>query len=543
MELSTYQLRRALAAGACSTATILVACGSGGNGDSASVQPLSLAERCPTLAGTTLDATTTISTASLISGSFTPPGSTTALTGVPEVCRVVGVAKPTADSNINFEVWLPTSTWNKKYLSSTEGGLHGSISYGDMRNSVLRGYATASTDTGHSAADANWMINHPERVIDAGYRGKHLQTVAAKATIKAFYGQAPEKSYMAGCSGGGRQSLMELQRYPDDYDGYVIGAPANNWTGQSTYWALMNQAFNDPASKIPDAKIPAIKAATLAQCDAIDGVTDGIISDPRVCNFNADVLACPAGQDTNQCLTAPQLTALKKVLQGPRDSSGRQLFPPNQVGAETDNNNWSFFITSDAGPRNFLGRQVFGMLYNVPPANYDVMSFDFDTDPKLLVAQLGGILDATNPDLRVQKSKGIKVLHYHGWQDAALSPPESINYYEKVIASMGGLAQTQDFYKLYMVPGMVHCSGGPGPNHFGQPHVSNVPAATAREDIIKALEEWVEKGQAPDTIIATKHTNDDPTRPALLRRPLCPYPKVQKYIGGDPAAASSFACQ
>lgn len=543
MKVKHIRRSRVLAAGVCSTATLLGACGGGGDGSSSPPsQPLSLTEKCPTLTGAALDATTTITSASIISGSFTPPGSTTPLTGIPEVCRVVGVAKPTSDSNINFEVWMPTSSWNKKYLSSTEGGLHGSISHSDLLLSVLRGYASASTDTGHTAADANWMINHPERVIDAGYRGKHLQAVAAKASINLFYGQAPEKSYIAGCSGGGRQGLMELQQFPDDYDGYVIGAPANNWTGQSTYWALENQVFNDPASKIPDSKLPAIQAATLAQCDAIDGLTDGIISDPRVCNFNPDVLTCPQGQDSDQCLSVPQVSALKKVLQGPRDSSGRQLFPPDQVGAETGGN-WSFFITSDAGPRNFLGRQVFGMLYNIPPVNYDVMSFNFDIDPKLLSSQLGAILDATNPDLHAQKSKGIKVLHYHGWADAALSPPESINYYEKVIASMGGLAQTQDFYKLYMVPGMTHCGGGPGANHFGQPHNASVPAASAQEDIIKALENWVEKGQAPDTIIATKYTNDDPTKPALLRRPLCPYPKVQKYVGGDPAVASSFVCE
>lgn len=518
---------------------------SGCGGDDGSIpneasSPQSISERCQALTGTAVDSITTVTSASIVSGSFTPPDGQAALTGLPEMCRVVGVIKPVPESNIKFEVWMPT-VWNKKFLSSFEGGFGGAVRYPDLLADATRGYTTAGTDDGHSAADLGWMINQRERVVDFGYRAKHLQTTAAKALIKTFYGAAPAKSYFAGCSGGGREGMMELQRYPDDYDGYVIGAPANNWTGQTTYWALMNQSFVDPASVIPDGKLPAIQAATLAQCDAVDGVKDNIIADPRACTFNPDVLACTAGQDSNQCLTPPQLTALKSIYKGPRDSGGRQLFPADEIGAETYNGNWSSFITSPLGARTSLGKlTVGGMLYN--RLDYDVMSFDFDRDPALLKAQLGPILDATNPDLRAQKAKGIKVIHYHGWADAALAPRESINYYERVMSSMGGLAPTQEFYKLYMIPGMVHCAGGPGPHSLGQPLSTVSATATAKDDFIKALEQWVENGIAPDVMTATKYENDDPKRAVLLKRPICPYPKVQKYVGGDPSVESSFAC-
>lgn len=547
---------------------LVVGCGGGGDGGGQvgvmsppagggnanpppATQPISLQEKCGTLAGAALDATTMITSASVVSGSFTPPGGTAPVTGVPESCRLVGVAKPVPGSNINFEVWLPTSNWNQKFLSAFEGGLAGYINYPSVLQSLARGYATAGTDIGHvdpaGGTGGDWIVDHPERVTDFGHRGKHIQTVAAKAAIQLFYGAPPAKSYFAGCSGGGREGLMELQRYPDDYDGYVIGAPANNWTGQTTRWAWDNQALANPASQIPSAKLPALKAATLAQCDAVDGVTDGIITNPRACTFNPDVLECAAGTDTNACFTAPQVTALKKIYQGPRDSASRQLFPGSEIGAEDDANpapsNWDFFIT---GPiiRMTLGFWTYGrMLHNL--TDWDPLNFNFDTDSALMQSVLGPKINATNSDLRIQKAKGIKIIHYHGWADAALSPQESINYYQSVVAQAGGIDKAQEFYKLYMVPGMVHCGGGPGPNvfgPFGNAGDTYIPNGTAKNDMIKALEDWVEKGQAPDTITATKYINDDIRSPVVMKRPLCPWPKVQKYVSGDPNIESSFVC-
>lgn len=473
-------------------------------------------------------------------GSFTPPAAATPIANVPRFCRVAGVARPTVDSHINFEVWLPTANWNSKYLSVGEGGLHGTINYAGLADGLRRGYATASTDTGHSAADRWWMVGHPEKVIDAGHRGKHLQTVAAKALIKAYFDEAPKYSYHAGCSGGGRQGLMSLQRYADDFDGYVIGAPANNWTGQTTNWINKIQATADAASVIPAAKLPAIQAAVAAQCDKRDGLADGIISDPGRCQLNLDVLACVAGkEETAACLTPPQLTALKRIYRGPVDSAGRQLFPGEAPGTD---------VIAANGP-NLVDRlgaaTVSGLVYN--RTDWDARSFNFDTDAKVMEEKIGAIFNANDADLRAQKANGIKVIQYHGWVDQALPPGESINYYERVMAKMGGVAQTHDFYRLFMAPGMAHCQGGPGPNRFGQSGGGSVgplaPRSTASDDVVKALERWVEEGIAPDQLIATKYTNDEITEPVVSRRPLCPYPQVQKYNGsGDPNAASSFSC-
>jgi feruloyl esterase len=472
-------------------------------------------------------------------GSFTPPGATTPIADVPGFCRVSGIARPSTDSHINFELWLPTANWNTKYLSVGEGGLHGTINYAGLVDGLRRGYATASTDTGHSAADRWWMVGHPEKVIDAGYRGKHLQTVAAKAVVKAYYDEAPKRSYHAGCSGGGRQALMSLQRYPGDFDGYVIGAPANNWTGQTTNWINKGLATADPASVIPAAKLPAIQAAVTAQCDKLDGLTDGIISDPGRCQFKPDVLACSGAKDDSACLTPPQIAALKRIYKGPVDSAGRQLFPGEEPGTD---------LVAASAP-NFVDRlgaaTVSGLVYS--RTDWNPRSFDFDVDPKVMEEKIGGIFNANDADLRVQKAKGIKVIQYHGWVDQALSPGESIRYYDRVMKHMGGVAATHDFYRLFMAPGMAHCTGGPGPNRFGQSGGGSVgplvPASTANDDVVKALERWVEQGTAPDQLIATKYENDVITGRVLSRRPLCPHPQVQKYKGsGDPNAASSFSC-
>ncbi len=519
----------------------LFAAGSGGDVAAAAEGSCSVAALQTALGrGPALDGNISLVAASPIEGSFTPPGATAPLTGFPGLCRVAGVAKPSRDSEINFEVWLPNGSWNSKYLSVGEGGLHGTINYAGLADGVRRGYATASTDAGHSAADRWWMVGHPEKVIDAGYRGKHLQTIAAKAVIRAHYDEAPRWSYHAGCSGGGRQALMSLQRYPGDFDGFVIGAPANNWTGQTTNWINKALAFADAASVIPAEKLPAIQAAVAAQCDAIDGVSDGIVSDPRRCSFNPDALACsPAKENGPKCLTPPQLAALKRIFRGPVDSKGKQLFPGEEFGTD---------ILAASG-QNFvdrLGATTVGGLV-LDRTDWDFRKFDFDRDSKMMEAKIGRIFNATDANLRAQKAKGIKVIQYHGWADQALSPGESIDYYERVVASMGGVAETQAFYRLFMAPGMAHCGGGPGPNKFGQSGGQSVAplvtGSTASDDVVKALERWVEEGIAPDRLIATKYRNDAVTEPALIRRPLCPYPQVQKYNGtGDPNVASSFSC-
>jgi feruloyl esterase len=490
--------------------------------------------------GPALEGNISLTAAIAINGSFTPPGAAAPLMDLPAVCRVSAVAKPSTDSEINFEVWLPAVNWNSKYLSVGEGGLHGNINYQGLADGVRRGYATASTDAGHRVADRWWMVGHPEKAIDAGYRGKHLQTVGAKAVIAAYFDKAPRLSYHAGCSGGGRQALMSLQRYPGDFDGYVIGAPANNWTGQATNWINKAQAIADPSSVIPAEKLPAIQAAVVAQCDARDGVRDGIVSEPRQCHFNPDVLACASAKDEGpSCLTPPQLVALKRIFRGPVDSKGRQIFPGEEPGTD---------ILASVGPnlvQSYGVTTMGGLVLN--RSDWDARTFDFDRDTRLMEEKIGRLFNANDADLRVQKAKGIKIIQYHGWADQALPPGESINYYERVIARMGGVADTQSFYRLFMAPGMAHCGGGPGPNRFGQAGGQSVaalaPGATANDDVVKALERWVEEGVAPDRLVATKYKNDAVTDAPLIRRPLCPYPQVQKYNGsGDPNVASSFSC-
>lgn len=526
---------------------LFVAILSGCGGSSAVSTAVSSDQKCLNLGKSTLGGSSKYTASELIpSGSYTPPGTTTILTDLPAFCRVVGVANPTEDSSIIFEVWMPQTTWNGKYLSVTEGGLAGAIGFPGLADALRRGYAGASTDTGHVVADTWWMVNHPEKVIDYGYRAKHLQTIEAKKTIVAFYDKAPDRSYFYGCSNGGRQGHMELQRFQNDYDGFVIGAPAHNWTGQTTNWINKRQAIygtSETVPLIPDNKLPAIQAASLAQCDEIDGIKDNVITNPRMCNFNPDVLACAGGADTPACLTPPQMVALKKIYQGPVTSSGRQLFPGAEHGAEALTNSWLNYVTGTSPVR--LGVvTVGGMLYN--RSDWNANSFNFDVDPALLDAKLGPILNATDPNLAAQKAKGIKIIQYHGWADPALEPQESINYYEKVVAAMGGLAKTQDFYRLFMVPSMIHCQGGLGPTYFGQSAGQTppfIPATSAEDDVLKALENWVEKGVAPEKLIAKKYTGDVVGQPVTSTRPICPHPQVQKWNGVGPTnVASSFTC-
>ena len=291
---------------------------------------------CSDLAPLTFEGNTTITAATTVRGGMLTTPANQTLSNLPEFCRVIGVSKPTADSHITFEVWLPVNTWNGKFLSSGEGGFAGVLNYtrsgldGGLDELLRRGYATASTDTGHVSSDELWAIGHPERVADYAYRAKHLVTVAAKGLIAAFYGKPPDHSYFSSCSNGGRQGLIELQRYAADYDGVVVGAP---WAFQSHSAAGMvwtAQALAVPGASIPATKLPAIQAAATAACDRIDGLADGLIEDPRKCSFDPSVLLCTTG-DNNTCLTQAQVDAVKKLYAGPGATSfggvGQQIPP------------------------------------------------------------------------------------------------------------------------------------------------------------------------------------------------------------------------
>jgi feruloyl esterase len=499
---------------------------------------------CATLLNTRLPDTTLTVARSAPAGKFVPPYGKP-LDKLPAFCRVAGVIRPTSDSYIRFEVWLPVSDWNGKFLSAGNGGFAGSINYTSMAGNLRRGYATAGTDTGHEAdaEDASWAFHHPEKVIDFGYRAIHVTSQNAKSLIQAFYTRLPRHSYFDSCSDGGREALMEAQRFPDDFDGILAGAPANFWTHMLAAGIDLMQAVygRNPAGYISSTKIPVLQTAALDACDALDGVKDGIISDPLRCHFDPAVLLCKA-DDSRDCLTAPQVAAAKMLYAGGANAQGKQIFPGYMPGAEDGPNGWSQWIIG-TGPgkasgavyvENYFRYIVFNdATWNLLTANVDKALHAADEETARSV-------NATDPDLRRFQARGGKLILYHGWNDPAISPLNSINYYESVIANMGS-QQAESFIRLYMVPGMQHCFPGPGPNSFGQ--TGHITAKGTDYGIYDDLEQWVENGTAPGEIIATKYVEDDVAKGVQMTRPLCPYPQVAKYKGaGNTSDSANFVC-
>jgi feruloyl esterase len=477
---------------------------------------------------------TSIATAELRpAGDFAAPGAGN-LRNLPAFCRVAGSIKPSDDSDIRFEVWMPATGWNGKFQGIGNGGFAGSIGFGGLADAIRHNYASASTDTGHAGGttDAQWALHHPEKIVDFGYRAIHETAVAAKLLIEKFYGDAPRWSYFNSCSNGGRQALMEAQRYPADYNGIVAGAPANFWTHLLTQAIYNMQAtLTTPADYIPAAKLPAIQAAALNACDGIDRVKDGVIEDPRQCHFDPSPLLCK-GAETDTCLTAPQITALRKLYTGAKDAKGQQIFPGYSPGGEADPAGWMPWITGPAPERSAMfafGTQFFmNMVFDDP--KWQFRGFDIDRAMKAADDKTAQILNSTNPDLSAFRNRGGKLLVYHGWADAAIAPQNAINYVDSVNAKMGA-QNVASFLRLYMVPGMQHCGGGSGTTSFGQ---SGTPSADRFHDLDAAMEAWVEQGQAPSQIIAT--------RPGRTR-PLCPYPTIASWKGsGSTDDAANFTC-
>ena len=507
------------------------------------------AASCESLSSLKLPDTTITSAQTVAAGAFAPPAGfppSPLYRELPAFCRVTAEVKPAKDSDIKIEVWMPAAGWNGKYQGVGNGGFAGSISYPALAGAVKAGYAAASTDTGHAArgaADATWALGHPDRIVDFGYRGIHEMTVKAKAIIQAFYGDNPKRSYFASCSNGGRQALMEAQRFPADYDGIIAGAPANFWTHLLTAGAWDVQATQgDPASYIPAAKVPALSAAVLKACDAQDGMADGVVSDPQECRFDPATILCKEA-DSNSCLTTPQVAALKKLYAGPRNSKGEKLFPGRVPGGEDGPGGWPLWISGAAPGQSLMYQFTNGFFPNMvfdDPA-WDFKTFNFDSGVKVADDKQAGNLNATDPNLKAFQARGGKLIIYHGWSDAAISAFNTVNYYNSVTTAMGA-RDTGQFVRLFMVPGMQHCGGGPGPNSFGQ-----LGPGTALPDpqhsIYAALEQWVEKGIAPERIVATKYNGADPSAGTKMTRPLCPYPQVAKYKGtGDTNDEANFVC-
>ncbi len=498
---------------------------------------------CESLAAVALPNMTITAAEARPAGEFTPPGAKP-LTGLPAICRVAGSIKPSPDSDIRFEVWLPSTGWNGKFQGIGNGGYAGVISFAGLADAVRNGYAAASTDTGHQdgGTSAAWALNHPEKIVDFGHRAIHETAVGAKAVIHAFYGEAPKRSYFNSCSNGGRQALMEAQRYPADYDGIIAGAPANYWTHLLSAAASgVRATLTEPASYIPAAKLPAIQAAVLAQCDSADSVKDGVIENPLTCHFDPAPLQCK-GSESDSCLTVAQLTALKSIYGGLKTNSGRQIFPGLSPGGEAEPGGWSPWITGDAPEKSLMyafSTQFFrNMVYSNP--DWHFQTFDSDRDVKIADDRMARHLNATNPDLSAFHKRGGKLIMYHGWADAAIPAVNAINYFDSVVTKMGAGA-SNSFLRLYMVPGMEHCGGGAGPNAFGQ---GGTPDGDRFHSIDAALEAWVEQGTAPDRLIATKYkTGADKQSGALRTHPLCAWPQTAKYNGsGSTDDAANFSC-
>ncbi len=435
---------------------------------------------------------------------------------LPAHCRVAATLRPSADSDIKIEVWLPAEGWNGKYQAVGNGGWAGIISYPALAAALREGYAASSTDTGHEGGNALFAIGHPEKFIDYSHRAVHEMTVTSKALIARFYDRGPRLSYWNGCSTGGRQGLMSAQRFPEDFDAILAGAPANYHSHLHTSDLVAAvPALKNPDSLLPLPKLAMLNAAALNACDAKDGVKDGLITSPRSCTFDPATLVCKAG-DAESCLTPAQLETVKRVYAPVKTSNGTVIFPGKEPGSELG---WLGVASTATQP---ISVATGSFLVAYQDAKWDWRTFDLDRDVKL-VDEKTGFVNAVDPDLSKFKARGGKVLMYHGWNDTAIAPQNSIDYYASVQKKMGG--SQDDFIKLFMAPGMGHCAGGPGPDQV---------------NYMGALERWRESGVAPASLTATRTAG---TR-VDMTRPLCAYPKVATYKGtGSTNDAENFVCK
>jgi hypothetical protein len=486
------------------------------------------AASCADLAATLKIANATITTAVEVpAGGFKLPGPGGAgggppmdLSSLPAFCRVAGTLRPTADSDIRFEVWMPLTGWNGKFVGGGNGVWAGSIAYGDMVGPLARGYAVAASDVGHqgSPIDASFLVGHPEKLVDFGHRAVHETTLAAKATVQTFFGRRPQRSLYVSCSTGGRIGLMEAYRYPEDYDAISATAPANPmvplmvmslWTGNAT--------MKDAASAVPPPKLQLLHQAALDACDADDGVKDGIIANPPACRFDPGVLQCK-GSDAEDCLTAPQVAAVREVYAGPTNPrTGEQIYPGLSVGSEQQ----MPVLTVGREPfpvaTTFFRAVVFGN------PSWDFRSFDYDKDVDRAMAYGHDALDVPASGLKKFLAADRKLLLTHGWADGLIPAQSTVNFYDALLKEAGA-RRAKDNVRLFMVPGMNHCAGGSGPSSI---------------DYLAAIDGWVETGKAPERLVAS-----NPPRAPERTRPLCAYPQVAKYAGsGSTDDAKSVRCE
>jgi feruloyl esterase len=492
------------------------------SGSAAAAATASSASGCEALAALALPQARISKAQSVAAGALTIPnaGRGAALFAqLPSLCRVAAVLTPSPDSNIQMEIWLPAENWNGKFLAVGNGGWAGTISFDAMAAGLRRGYATASNDTGHTAdVGARFALNN-DKLIDFAYRAMHEMTVQSKSIVGAYYSRPPRLSYYQGCSTGGRQGMMEAQRYPEDFDAIIAGAPVYNMVHLNvSQTALQVHMLKNPDRSIPQNKVSLVANAAVAACDGSDGIKDNIINDPRSCRFDPGVLACKGG-DAEDCLTPGQVETARQFYAPVKTKSGSVVYPGRSPGVEEG---YAARIPVPGKPMNPLWSDM-PRYVGHRDANWDVMSFDLDTDLALALKN-ASFVEASNPDLSKFKARGGKLLLWHGWADPGPAPENTITYYAQASKTVG--ESPDDWMRLFLLPGVAHCGGGVGPD---------------QADFLGAMERWREQGVAPGQITASRNSGRRGLTP--MSRPLCPFPQVAKYKGtGSTDEAGNFSC-
>ena len=434
-------------------------------------------------------------------------------------CRVAVTLKPSSDSDIKMELWMPASSWNGKYQAVGNGAFNGNIAYDAMMTALARGYAASSTDTGHTGGGASFGLGHPEKVIDFGWRAVHEMTVASKKIIASYYESGPKYSYWNGCSAGGRQAMKAAQRFPGDFDGIIAGAPGLDWTGRAASALRIAKALEaNEAARLTQAQRQMLHAAVVSACDLHDGVKDGVIENPKSCTFDPGVLECKGTQD-DSCLTKAQVETVRSIYAAAVNRSTKREITGLERGSELG---WTDLGWT--GSARSTGLDQFRYLAFANP-NWTMQQFNFETDVVRAEEVDNDTINALNPNLKPFLDRGGKLIQYHGWSDPQISPASSTQYYGQVAQALGGADKLHGSYRLFMAPGVGHCRGGEGPGNF---------------DMLPALEDWVERGKAPDQILAFRSSGGNIDR----TRPLCPYPQVATYKGsGSTDEAANFSCR
>ena len=498
-----------------------------------STRPARAAASCGALSTLTLPNAAITLAQAVAAGPFTPPAQgsgSDAPRALPAFCRVAATLTPTRDSDIKIEVWLPASGWNGKYQAVGNGAFNGSIAYPAMMAALAKGYATSSTDTGHTGNTAVFAPGHPEKVIDFGWRAVHEMTLASKRIIAVFYDNGPKFSYWNGCSAGGRQAMAEAQRFPADFDGIIAGAPGLDWTGRAAQAVRVMKALEtNEAARLSPPQTQLLHRAAVSACDALDGLTDGLIADPARCRFDPGVLQCKNAADgsarqsaeggTPACLSAAQVETARMIYSPVINPDTKREIAGLAPGSELG---WT--LTGWTASARATGVDQFRFLVFGDPA-WTAQRFSGGPDIARAEEADHGTINALDPNLKPFIDRGGKLIQYHGWSDPQISPFNSTHYYTRVRDALGGTAAIDRGYRLFMAPGMGHCAGGEGPSAF---------------DMVGALEQWVERGRAPDRIVASHSTGGAVDR----TRPLCPYPQIAVYTGtGSTDEAANFACR